>query len=165
MRKPTDFAAWFADIANRLLNECAFMVAGARYRIAEVEMYYAGDAHADPFSHRDPLQREAGRWYFHRTGGTYRGGTFKGLDLTLGDGAAYFGILIRTVISPAGMVICGPSLTVDLLLARHQLRACRRSRWRHQRPLHLGREFARYTSRKRSRGPRRCTARRASACR
>ena len=31
--------------------------------------------------------------------GEYRGGSFKGLDLAFGDGAAYFGILIRTVVA------------------------------------------------------------------
>lgn len=37
------------------------------------------------------------RRYFHRTGGTYRAGTFKGLDITIGtDEKNYGGILIRS---------------------------------------------------------------------
>lgn len=110
------FGPWFAALAERLLNRCDFRVNRERYRIAEVEMYYHGGVHPDPFSHRHRLQSECGRWCFHRTGESYRGGSFKGLDLTGGDGSAHFGILIRTVVTPAGVVIDGPSRTVDHLL-------------------------------------------------
>ena len=110
------FSPWFGDVMNRLLNHGDFVVSGERYRFAELEAYYSGDAHPDPFAHRDPLQLQNGRWYFHRTRGEYRGGSFKGLDLTMGDGEAYFGILIRTVEKPDGTRIDGPSLTVDHLL-------------------------------------------------
>jgi hypothetical protein len=113
-----DFQPWFAQIAARLLNGCDFLVAGRRYRIAEVEMYYSGPGHHDPFSHREPIQLEDGRWYFHKTRGEYRGGSFKGLDLALGDGTAYFGVLIRTAVDPGGAVLVGPCVTVDHLLAR-----------------------------------------------
>jgi hypothetical protein len=111
------FARWFADLAARLLNQTDFFVAGLPYRFAELEVYYHGPGHADPFTHRHPLQRMHGRWYFHRTGGGYRGGSFKGLDLTWGDGTAYFGLLIRSIVDPGGEVIVGPSRTVDRLLA------------------------------------------------
>src|SRR5205823_3994142 len=77
-----------------------------------------GEGHPDPFTHRDPLQRENGRWYFHRTRGAYRGGSFKGLDLTFGDGRAFGGFLVRTIEAPSGALIVGPSLCVDHLLAR-----------------------------------------------
>jgi hypothetical protein len=123
-RKPTavtadeHFAPWFSAIAQRLLNESDFVIAGARYRFAELEMYYSGWGHPDLFAHRDPVQLEDGRWYFHRTRGEYRGGSFKGLDLALGDGASYFGILIRTVVAADGTVLDGPCVTVDHLLAR-----------------------------------------------
>lgn len=114
-----DFAKWFADLAGRLLNNCDLVAAGGRYRLAEVEMYYHGGPHPDPFAHRDPVQVENGRWYFHRTGGRYRGGSFKGLDLTLGDGTAHFGILIRTIAAlDDTLLIDGPSITVDHLLSR-----------------------------------------------
>ena len=139
------FAPWFAEVAARLLNATDFVVAGRRYRFAELEMYYSGGPHADPFSHREPVQLEDGRWYFHRTRGQYRGGSFKGLDLALGDGTAYFGILIRTVVAADGTVIDGPSLTVDHLLA--QTKTARvaaldgvingRSIWDTRSPLHV----------------------------
>jgi hypothetical protein len=56
--------------------------------------------------------------------GTYRSGSFKGLDLTFGDGEAFAGILIRGIeglpdaadVAPEGL-IDGPSLCVDHLLA------------------------------------------------
>jgi hypothetical protein len=89
---------------------------GTPLRLIEVEAYYHGAGHEDPFAHRDPVQLTAGRWYFHRTGGQYRGGSFKGLDLACGDGTAFGGFLIRGVALPDGSVIDGPSLTVDHIL-------------------------------------------------
>lgn len=81
-------------------------------------MYYSGGTHPDLFAHRDSVQLEDGRWYFHRTRGECRGGSFKGLDIALGDGTAYFGILIRAVAKPDGTLLDGPCVTVDHLLAR-----------------------------------------------
>ncbi|VTR92232.1 Uncharacterized protein OS=Cystobacter violaceus Cb vi76 GN=Q664_03580 PE=4 SV=1 [Gemmata massiliana] len=112
------FAPWFAEIVGRLMNNCDFIVAGGRYRFAELEVYYSGGAHPDLFAHRDPVQLEDGRWYFHRTRGEYRGGSFKGLDIALGDGTSYFGILIRTVVADNGTMLDGPCVMVDHLLAQ-----------------------------------------------
>ena len=70
------FAPWFDDVMNRLLNHCDFVVNSERYRFAELEAYYFGPGHPDPFTHRDPIQYETGRWYFHKTAGVFRGGTF-----------------------------------------------------------------------------------------
>src|SRR4051812_10578038 len=111
-----EFGPWFAALGARLLNETELLVAGRPYRLAEVEAYYYGPGHPDPFTHRDPLQYQNGRWYFHKTAGEYRGGSFKGVDFTFGDGTAMFGVLIRTVVAPDGTVIDGPSLTVDHIL-------------------------------------------------
>lgn len=110
------FGPWFAAIAAHLLDATDLLVAGKSYRMAEVEAYYFGPDHPDPFTHKDPVQREYGRWYFHRTAGEYRGGSFKGLDLTFGDGRGTFGVLVRTVVAPDGTLIDGPSLTVDHIL-------------------------------------------------
>ncbi|MBL8799785.1 MAG: hypothetical protein JNM56_38240 [Planctomycetia bacterium] len=109
--------AWFNRIAARLLHGCRLMVNGQPHRLVEVEFYYHGDGHLDPFTHRDPLQRACGRWYFHRTRGTYRGGSFKGLDLTFGAGEANGGVLLRGLETPDGRLVDGPSLLVDHLLA------------------------------------------------
>jgi hypothetical protein len=107
---------WFGDVARRLLTETRLMVARQPYRLTEIEFYYHCPAHPDVFSHRDPLQYTPGRWYFHRTGGMYRSGSFKGLDLTFGDPEASGGILIRGMEAPDGALIDGPSLLVDHLL-------------------------------------------------
>jgi hypothetical protein len=75
------FGPWFSEIVGRLLNATDFLVNAIPYRFAELEAYYYGPGHLDSFSHRNPLQRENGRWYFHRSGGQYRSGSFKGVDL------------------------------------------------------------------------------------
>ena len=58
------------------------------FRITEVEVYFNDDKnHKDTFTHGDKYQRNGGHWYFHRmNGGTYKAGTYKGLDLAIGKG-------------------------------------------------------------------------------
>ncbi|KAI0053757.1 hypothetical protein FA95DRAFT_484486 [Auriscalpium vulgare] len=122
------------------------------YDILEVEFYlFKKGCHEDLFTHGSEEQRTAGLWYFHRvprkvptpvsTIGGYKGGTRKGLDLTIGNSkphptlttSPYFnslpsqpplpqhpihgGILLRTLrrISDS-RVISGPSLLVDEVL-------------------------------------------------
>jgi hypothetical protein len=107
---------WFTRVAERLLHGSRLVVARQPHRFAEVEIYYCGEAHPDTFTHRDPIQLEQGRWYFHRTAGVYRSGSFKGFDLSFGDGRAFAGVLIRGLDKPDGTRIDGPSLCVDHLL-------------------------------------------------
>lgn len=107
---------WFQRIAERLLNGTELVVGGKAHRITEVEVYYHGADHADPFAHKDPVQLCCGRWYFHRTNGVYRNASFKGLDLAFGDGVHFGGVLIRGLEKPNGELIDGPSLLVDYLL-------------------------------------------------
>lgn len=107
---------WVSGLTEYLLNGVDFVAGGKVFRFAELEAYYHGPGHLDLFAHRDPVQLENGRWYFHRTRGEYRGGSFKGLDLAFGDGTAHFGILIRTVVGADGTVLDGPCVTVDHLL-------------------------------------------------
>jgi hypothetical protein len=102
-------ADWFARIADELLNRTHWMVSGRPHRMTEVEFYYVGPGHR--------VQQSAGRWYFHKTAGIYRGGSFKGVDLTFGNEEARAGILIRGAEAPDGKRIDGPSLLVDHLLA------------------------------------------------
>lgn len=120
-RRPARLSAqtaqdWFARIAEHLLNCSRWMIGGVPHRFTEIEFYYRGRGHEDPFAHADPVQVHLGRWYFHRTGGVYRGGSFKGVDLTFGDGEAHAGILIRGIESETGEVVDGPSLVVDRVL-------------------------------------------------
>jgi hypothetical protein len=109
---------WFTLIAQRVLNGTILMVGQEKHRFTEIEFYYHGGKHLDVFTHRDPIQTETGRWYFHRTRGVYRGGSFKGVDITFGGPKAFGGILIRGIATAADQLIDGPSLTVDHLLAR-----------------------------------------------
>ena len=51
---------------------------------------------------RRPGPGHAGRWYFHKTAGVYRGGSFKGVDVTFGDDEARGGILFRGLETPDG---------------------------------------------------------------
>lgn len=128
LARPADFSdgpaadAWFARIAGRLLDGCRLVAGGKPHRLVEVEVYYHGPGHQDVFAHRDPVQLHPGRWYFHKTHGQYRGGSFKGIDLSFGGrtpaGPAYGGLLFRGLVDDTGMRIDGPSLLVDYLLSR-----------------------------------------------
>src|SRR5579875_123394 len=115
-RKRGSLDAWFTRMAELLLNGSQLVVAGQPYRLVEIEFYYWSPTHPDPFTHRDPIQFHLGYWYFHRTRGVYRGGSFKGLDLTFGQGKTSGGVLIRGLQKPDGTLIDGPSLCVDHLL-------------------------------------------------
>jgi hypothetical protein len=108
--------AWFDAIAEKLLNGVNLCVCGQKHRFVEIEFYLRAAEHPDPFTHGDPLQLQCGRWYFHRTNGVYRNGSFKGLDLTFGDGTVYGGVLFRGLKTADGTLIDGPSLIVDYLL-------------------------------------------------
>ncbi len=112
----SDFEQWFGQVADFLLNQVDLMVNGDAHRFVEIEFYYYGGNHKDPFAHRDPVQLHLGRWYFHRTKGEYRGGSFKGLDVSFGDGEVYAGVLIRSIMKSDGTLVDGPSLSVDTLL-------------------------------------------------
>ncbi len=110
-------AAWFRRIAARLLGGARLHAGREPLRFTEVEFYYHGPGHEDVFTHRDPVQKATGPWYFHRTAGVYRGGSFKGFDLTFGGPDAFGGVLIRGLAREDGSLIDGPSLSVDHLLA------------------------------------------------
>lgn len=84
------------------------------YKIREIEIYYYDEDHEDPFVHCDPDQKSFGKWYFHKRGGTYKGGTFKGLDFTIGSDNVYGGALIRSIENDE--LIEGPCNCVDEIL-------------------------------------------------
>ena len=111
------FQGWFDRIAKQLLCQTTLYVNNQPHRLVEIEFYYySKEHHPDIFAHRDPIQLELGRWYFHRTEGTYRSGSFKGVDISFGDGTAHGGVLIRGIEKPDGELVDGPSLCVDHLL-------------------------------------------------
>jgi len=102
--------AWFDRIAQALLNGASLVVGGLAHRLVEIEVYYRSPEHPDPFAHAQAIQHECGRWYFHKTGTGYRGGSYKGFDLTFGDGVVHAGILIRGIELPSGSLISGPGI-------------------------------------------------------
>jgi len=110
------------QIAEFLLNEVVLMVNGKKHRFNELEFYITCKTHNDPFTHGDETQRTTANWYFHRSGNTYRSGTYKGLDLSIGKNDKEFGgILIRSIEDVEnGKIICGPCKSVD-----HMLEVCK----------------------------------------
>lgn len=116
----------FTRIAESLLNKHQIIVDDKTYRICEIEFYVKNDAHNDEYTHCDDHQATYGKWYFHRTKtGNYKGGTYKGMDLTLGREAdeeqnidpVYFGVLIRSIYSEEDdEFIEGPCKVVNTFL-------------------------------------------------
>ncbi|PBK63505.1 hypothetical protein ARMSODRAFT_963120, partial [Armillaria solidipes] len=158
---PTSIRQRFDDIGSALLHDFLIVVqtrpgsdkvldfVETKLQIMEIEFYFWNSTcHRDPFTHGSQEQRTAGQWYFHRTPrrsddstqtlistSGYRGGTRKGLDLTISDGVtptespyfpsssqpdeqeAYGGVLLRTLRDlNSGKIISGPSLLVDHIL-------------------------------------------------
>ncbi len=122
----------FQVIAEIVLNNCFLQVSPCGFlptkenstnlQICEIEFYYktptgARSIHPDPFVHSDKDQLTHTCFYFHRqNGGKYKGGTFKGLDITCGDEKQIFGgILIRSIICGNEMIE-GPCKVVDKIL-------------------------------------------------
>jgi hypothetical protein len=110
------FDQYFVQIANELLNNYIIQVGNTQFRINEIEFYLKHDLHLDYFTHCDSMQQSNCDWYIHRTGGSYRSGTFKGIDITFGSYAkeVFGGILIRTIENlETGEVFEGPCVCVD----------------------------------------------------
>jgi hypothetical protein len=115
-----DYNERFSKLTDGLLNETVLVIGGQDYRLREVELYLYTDDHLDIYTHRDPDQGAPCRWYFHKTGSTYKGGTYKGLDITFGfknleRATTYGGILIRGI-SNNDKLITGPCKVVDHIL-------------------------------------------------
>lgn len=118
----------FTDLAQLLLSHAYIQVKSSvgtstkYYRIIELEFYLKNDKFQDNYTHCDPDQKQFAHWYFHRSkpGGSYKGGTFKGLDLTLGYKGGYFGVLIRSISKYfdafVHSVSAGPCIVVNQLL-------------------------------------------------
>lgn len=119
----------FPYIADRILNYTLLMINGHPHRICEIEFYLNSPQHRDLYVHGHDDQTKKGTWYFHRfNNGTYKNGTFKGVDIALGSTGLQLGptavaepihaaILIRTVIDiNQKKFIEGPCRTVDHIL-------------------------------------------------
>jgi hypothetical protein len=106
------------EIAKSLLQKYVLVVGDKEYRICEVEFYVNNDNHNDKYTHGDKNQKTFGKWYFHRyPNGAYKSGTYKGLDLTLGNENTFFGILIRSIYDDEeDEMTDGPCKTVNKIL-------------------------------------------------
>ncbi|GAB5357691.1 hypothetical protein AAMO2058_000396200 [Amorphochlora amoebiformis] len=118
------------EIGQILLKRYHMVISGKRYWVVEVEAYLYSQNHQDlcsyytyfRFTHQDDLQREtSGNWYFHRQGKTkktFKGGSFMGLDITMGKaGLNTGGLLIRSIADVrSGEVIEGPCNVVKKVL-------------------------------------------------
>lgn len=115
----------FDLIADKLLNRTAFEIAGCTHRLLEIEFYLNNEAHPDLYVHSNPDQLKLNKFYFHKfKNGTYKAGTFKGLDCTFGDTETntYFGILLRAMINTeTDQVIEGPCNLVNYILKQYDV--------------------------------------------
>ncbi len=114
-----DYSKAFRQAADLLLNHATLHVAGSPHRLTEIEFYWTGPGHEDPFTHQDPMQLGFGRWYFHKQGNSYKGGTYKGLDIAVGRPDTHAGILVRGMMDLEGQKLLDGSCTcVDHILSR-----------------------------------------------
>ncbi|KAG0272184.1 hypothetical protein BGZ95_012072 [Linnemannia exigua] len=116
-----EFHDHFDKIATYLMNSVAMVINDKHYyRLVEIEFYLNGGKHPDVFTHSDKDQKTCGEWYFHKMNGAYKGGSYKGLDITFGShGTCFGGILIRGIQlsnDPTAIIIEGPCLVVDHVL-------------------------------------------------
>jgi len=111
-----DFQAKFDEIATTLMNNYILDIKGKAHRLAELEFYLNDDNHKDAFTHGDEQQLTHGQWYFHKVGTGYKGGSYKGLDITFSK-RGYGGILIRAVVNLENdEYLEGPCNVVDHIL-------------------------------------------------
>ena len=107
-------------LGRSILNKVVMYINNEECRICEVEFYLLNKDHPDPFVHGDSDQKTPLKWYFHKMNGTYKGGTYKGLDLTFGYADdTYGGMLIRSIKPKNKNLIEGPCKIVDYILKQN----------------------------------------------
>jgi 3-methyladenine DNA glycosylase Mpg len=115
----------FYRISDELMNHCLIQINNMKFRIAELEFYYSSTNHPDPYIHKDSIQYEEFKWYFHRSSKKLKikTGNRKGLDITFGNQSKNIaaGILIRGVLNTLRSeiqdgYINGPSRVVDKIM-------------------------------------------------
>ena len=101
IEKNKEYVKNMDKLAEKILNETILISNDQIYRICEIEFYLKSTDHKDDYTHGNSDQNKYGKWYFHKfSSGAYKGGTFKGLDITLGsdkEPKCYCGILIRAL--------------------------------------------------------------------
>jgi hypothetical protein len=133
----TLFEPYFRVMADYLLNDVVLCINNGKTkcRLAEIEFYFtsAKGVHHDPVSHKHPIMKLSGQWYFLQSfsktnDDNYRGGNYKGFNITFGfkdetEEQYYGGILIRALeeLDENGnrkKYIEGPSKSVDFVLSK-----------------------------------------------
>lgn len=99
---------------RKLLFGSHLMIKDTAYLIVEAELY----ANNDPYTHRDKQQYQNRTFYFHRINGKgFKEGSFKGMDITFGNGSEARAYLIRAIRPvDGGTIIEGPCLVVQAIL-------------------------------------------------
>lgn len=109
----------FNLLASFILNNFRMNINDLVCEIEEIEIYYNSPNHKDEYVHKSKDQLTNAKWYFHKYhNGTYKSGTYKGLDITFGNGKdTYGGILIRSIENTnSDEFITGPCNTVNYIL-------------------------------------------------
>lgn len=84
----------FTNIATKLFNDVQLEINKNYYRFIDIEFYYSSELFNDIYVHKHPEQLKMNKWYFHGSG----------IDMTLGNGENYGGILIRGLAKLSGEV-------------------------------------------------------------
>ena len=79
----------FDRIADKISKDIMLVINRAHYRIVDFEFYFFSETKfKDPYTHKNKIQLESGKLYFHPSG----------IDITFGNGTYYGGILLRSVV-------------------------------------------------------------------
>jgi len=111
----------FKLFATSLLLNFTIKINNDYISIEEIEFYYNSKDHKDNYTHKNKDQLTNSMWYFHQYhNGTYKSGTYKGLDMTFGNNKdSYGGILIRSIYNTTtNEFITGPCNVVNYILKK-----------------------------------------------
>lgn len=111
----------FKLFATYLLKQFKMKIGENVCSLEEVEIYYNSKDHKDDYTHKNKDQLTNAMWYFHQyPNGTYKSGTYKGLDITFGNGKdIYGGVLIRSIENTTtNEFITGPCNVVTYILKK-----------------------------------------------
>lgn len=112
----------FDKVINILINQCILVAKDNRYRLCELEVYYKNKDHPDDYVHCDDDQLDFEGFYFHKyKNGSYKAGTYKGMDITFGDRTnnTYYGILVRSIMNiQTNEFIEGPCKCVNEIIGQ-----------------------------------------------
>lgn len=116
-----DYCAWFDALAQEILNAHTFRIRHSFYEITEIEFYVYDDIHTDANSHATPMQKTSLKMVFHTHGPSFKEGSYKGVDISMGNKNRYGGILIRGLKAlKDNRLIDGPSKVVDEILLQYK---------------------------------------------